>query len=52
MNLHLNRKVFGELIVGAANELAIPANIIEKRFTLLLYMCYNIFIMKRTHFMA
>lgn len=32
MNLHLNPKAFNELIIGAANELAIPAPIIEKDY--------------------
>ena len=30
MNLHHDREAFRELIVGAANELAIPTNVIEK----------------------
>lgn len=32
MNLHDDREVFEELIAGAANELAIPTNIIEKDY--------------------
>lgn len=32
MNLHLNPKAFNELIIGAANQLAIPAPIIEKDY--------------------
>lgn len=32
MNLHDDREAFEELIIGAANELAIPANIIEKDY--------------------
>ena len=32
MNLHHNREVFKELVVGTANELAIPTNIIEKDY--------------------
>ena len=32
MNLHHDREVFEELIVGAANELAIPTNVIEKDY--------------------
>ena len=32
MNLHHNRDAFEELIVGAANELAIPTNVIEKDY--------------------
>jgi len=32
MNLHHDREVFQELIVGAANELAIPTSVIEKDY--------------------
>lgn len=32
MNLHHDREAFEELMVGAANELAIPTNIIEKDY--------------------
>lgn len=32
MNLHNNREVFKELVIGAANELAIPTNVIEKDY--------------------
>lgn len=32
MNLHHDREAFEELIVGAANELAIPTNVIEKDY--------------------
>ena len=32
MNLHHNKETFEELIVGAANELAIPTNVIEKDY--------------------
>ena len=32
MNLHHDREAFRELIVGAANELAIPTNVIEKDY--------------------
>ena len=32
MNLHHNKEAFEELIVGAANELAIPTNVIEKDY--------------------
>lgn len=32
MNLHHDREAFEELVVGAANELEIPANIIEKDY--------------------
>lgn len=32
MNLHHDKEAFGELIVGAANELAIPTNVIEKDY--------------------
>lgn len=32
MNLHLDREAFEELLIGAANELAIPTNIIEKDY--------------------
>lgn len=32
MNLHHDKEAFVELIIGAANELAIPANIIEKDY--------------------
>ena len=32
MNLHHDREAFEELIVGAANELRIPANVIEKDY--------------------
>lgn len=32
MNLHHDREAFHELIVGAANELAIPTNVIEKDY--------------------
>lgn len=30
MNLHHDKEKFVELIVGTANELAIPTNVIEK----------------------
>ncbi len=30
MNLHHDKEVFTELIIGVANELAIPPNVIEK----------------------
>lgn len=32
MNLHHNKEAFEELIIGAANELHIPANVIEKDY--------------------
>lgn len=32
MNLHHDREAFEELIVGAANELAVPTNVIEKDY--------------------
>lgn len=32
MNLHHDKEAFAELIVGAANELAIPINVIEKDY--------------------
>ena len=32
MNLHHDREAFEELLVGAANELAIPTNVIEKDY--------------------
>lgn len=32
MNLHHDKEVFAELIVGASNELAIPTNVIEKDY--------------------
>ena len=32
MNLHHDKDAFQELIVGAANELAIPTNVIEKDY--------------------
>lgn len=32
MNLHHDKEAFQELIIGAANELAIPSNIIEKDY--------------------
>lgn len=32
MNLHHDREAFEELLIGAANELAIPTNIIEKDY--------------------
>ena len=32
MNLHHDREAFEELIIGAANELAIPTNVIEKDY--------------------
>ena len=32
MNLHHDREAFEELIAGAANELRIPANVIEKDY--------------------
>lgn len=32
MNLHHDKEAFSELIVGAANELAIPTNVIEKDY--------------------
>ena len=32
MNLHHDKEAFEELLIGAANELAIPANIIEKDY--------------------
>ena len=32
MNLHHNKEAFVELIIGAANELAIPTNVIEKDY--------------------
>lgn len=32
MNLHRDREAFEELVVGAANELAIPTNVIEKDY--------------------
>lgn len=36
MNLHDDREAFDELLIGAANELAIPTDIIEKVIMLLL----------------
>ena len=43
MNLHHDREVFEELLIGAANELAIPTNIIEKDYyvTITLKMLAN-----------
>lgn len=32
MNLHLDKEAFSELMIGAANELSIPTNIIEKDY--------------------
>ena len=32
MNLHHDKEAFSELIIGAANELAIPSNVIEKDY--------------------
>ena len=32
MNLHHDKDAFEELLIGAANELTIPANIIEKDY--------------------
>lgn len=32
MNLHHNKEVFEELIIGAANELVIPTTVIEKDY--------------------
>lgn len=32
MNLHHDREAFEELIIGAANELMIPTNIVEKDY--------------------
>ena len=32
MNLHHDKELFHELLTGAANELHIPANIIEKDY--------------------
>ena len=32
MNLHHDKEAFAELISGAANELAIPTNVIEKDY--------------------
>lgn len=32
MNLHHDKDAFEELLIGAANELAIPTNIIEKDY--------------------
>lgn len=32
MNLHHDKEAFAELIIGAANELAIPTNVIEKDY--------------------
>ena len=32
MNLHHDKEAFEELIIGAANELAIPTNVIEKDY--------------------
>ena len=32
MNLHLDKEAFYELMIGAANELSIPTNIIEKDY--------------------
>ena len=32
MNLHHDKEAFEELLIGAANELAIPTNIIEKDY--------------------
>lgn len=32
MNLHHDKEAFTELIIGAANELAIPTNVIEKDY--------------------
>ena len=32
MNLHQDKEAFAELIVGAANELVIPTNVIEKDY--------------------
>lgn len=33
MNLHHDKEAFEELIIGAANELAIPTNVIEKDYS-------------------
>ena len=43
MNLHHDREAFEELLIGAANELAIPTNIIEKDYyvTITLKMLAN-----------
>jgi hypothetical protein len=43
MNLHHDKEAFKELIVGAANELSIPTNVIEKD--------YYVTIMKMIEFM-
>ena len=32
MNLHHDKEIFAELIVGASNELIIPTNVIEKDY--------------------
>ncbi len=32
MNLHHDQEAFSELIIGAANELSIPTNVIEKDY--------------------
>ena len=32
MNLHQDKEAFAEVIVGAANELVIPTNVIEKDY--------------------
>lgn len=32
MNLHHDKEAFAELIIGAANELSIPTNVIEKAY--------------------
>lgn len=32
MNLHHDKEAFVELMIGAANELAVPVNVIEKDY--------------------
>ena len=32
MNLHHDKSSFSELIIGAANEISIPTNVIEKDY--------------------
>lgn len=38
MNLHDDREAFDELLIGAANELAIPTDIIEKDYYVTIIM--------------
>lgn len=42
MNLHHDKEAFAELIIGAANELAIPTNVIEKDYYVTITLHFSV----------